>query len=78
MFKVSPEIGSKYRFVSLCAQRTRQLLEGADHRVESEVSKPAYIAMQEVLADKVPWKKADAPQPDGQEKVESIELETST
>ena len=70
MFKVDEKIGSKYRFVILCAQRTRQLLEGADPRVETACKKPAYIAMQEVLAGKVTWTVREsqlAPPPEGGE-----------
>jgi DNA-directed RNA polymerase omega subunit len=55
MFTVSEKIGSKYRFVILCAQRTRQLLEGAEPRLETAIKKPAFLAMQEVLADRVEW-----------------------
>jgi DNA-directed RNA polymerase omega subunit len=55
MFTVSEKIGSKYRFVILCAQRTRQLLEGAEPRLETSIKKPAFLAMQEVLADRVEW-----------------------
>jgi DNA-directed RNA polymerase omega subunit len=55
MFTVNEKIGSKYRFVTLCAQRTKQLLSGAQARVETACIKPAYVAMQEILADKVEW-----------------------
>ncbi|MGA9752894.1 MAG: DNA-directed RNA polymerase subunit omega [Acidobacteriota bacterium] len=56
MFIVDEKIGSKYRFVLICAQRTKQLLEGAQTRVESPFHKPAFVAMQEVLAGKIDWK----------------------
>jgi DNA-directed RNA polymerase omega subunit len=55
MFIVDEKIGSKYRFVTLCAQRTRQLLDGADPRVETSCKKPAFVAMQEVMSGKVEW-----------------------
>jgi DNA-directed RNA polymerase omega subunit len=55
MFTVNDKIGSKYRFVTLCAQRTRQLLNGAQVRVETTCLKPAHVAMKEILADKVEW-----------------------
>lgn len=70
MFKVDEKIGSKYRFVILCAQRTRQLLEGAEPRVESPFKKPAYVATQEVLQGKVTWTVKEpqlAPPPEGGE-----------
>ena len=40
MFTVNEKIGSKYRFVTLCAQRTKQLLSGAQARVETACIKP--------------------------------------
>jgi DNA-directed RNA polymerase omega subunit len=55
MFVVDDKVGSKYRFVLLCAQRTKQLLEGAQQRVETTCAKPAYVAMQELMAGKVEW-----------------------
>ena len=65
MFIVDEKIGSKYRFVVLCAQRTRQLLEGADPRVESTIRKPAFVAMQEVMSGKVDWR-VNEPEPPSQ------------
>ena len=55
MFIAPDKVRSKYRFVNICAQRTRQILDGATQRVDLNVKKPAFVAMQEVLADKVEW-----------------------
>ena len=75
MFKVSDKIGSKYRYVVLCSQRTRQLLEGATPRVETTYTKPAAIAMQEVIQEKVDWKNVETQPPLVPETSETIEVE---
>jgi DNA-directed RNA polymerase omega subunit len=75
MFMVNEKIGSKYRFVILCAQRTRQLLDGADVRVESGFKKPAYLAMQEILSDKVEWTVKEAQAPAMPESGEILQVE---
>lgn len=75
MFTVSDKIGSKYRFVILCAQRTRQILEGAQPRVETAVKKPAFLAMQEVLADKVEWTVKESLPPAMPESGEILQVE---
>jgi DNA-directed RNA polymerase omega subunit len=71
MFIVDEKIGSKYRFVVLCAQRTRQLLEGADPRVESTIRKPAYVAIQEVTSGKIEWR-VSKPQPPSQSGTDDV------
>ena len=75
MFIVSDKIGSKYRFVNLCAQRTRQILDGAQQRVELPIKKPAFVAMQEVLADKVEWTVKEAVVPEVPETGEILQVE---
>ena len=75
MFKVSEEIGSKYRFVTLCAQRAKQLLEGADPRVETTMTKPAAIATQEILANKIPWTRVETAPPQLPDTTQTIEVE---
>lgn len=75
MFKVSDAIGSKYRFVGLCAQRAKQLLEGADPRVETTATKPAAIATQELLADKIAWTCVETSAPQIPETTQTIEVE---
>ena len=56
MFNVDEKVGSKYRYIVLCNQRTKQLLQGAEPRVDTSVKKPAYIAMQEMSDGKIDWK----------------------
>jgi len=75
MFTVSDKIGSKYRFVVLCAQRTRQLLEGAEVRIESGFKKPAFLAIQEVLSDKVEWTVKETQPPALPESGEILQVE---
>jgi DNA-directed RNA polymerase subunit omega len=59
------EVDSKFRFITVAAQRAKQLQNGAKPRVEMKSRKPTRVAMQEVLANAVSWevKSADAPPP---------------
>lgn len=75
MFKVSEEVGSKYRFVTLSAQRCRQLMDGADPRVDVGVSKPAAIATHEVMAGKVAWTQVETEAPQVPDTTQTIEVE---
>lgn len=56
MFIVDEKTGSKYRYIVLCTQRTKQLLQGADPRVAGPEKNPAYLAMQEMSQGKIEWK----------------------
>lgn len=78
MFQVDEKVGSKYRFVVLCAQRSRQLMEGGQVRVETASQKPAYIAMQEVLTDKVNWTAREAEAPASNEMGEILQVEVGS
>jgi DNA-directed RNA polymerase omega subunit len=75
MFIAPEKIGSKYRFVNLCAQRTRQILDGAVQRVDLGVNKPAFVAMQEVLADKVEWTVKETVEPELPQSGEILQVE---
>ena len=44
-------VDSKFRFITVAAQRAKQLQNGAKPRVEARSRKPTRIAMQEVLAE---------------------------
>jgi DNA-directed RNA polymerase subunit omega len=59
------EVDSKFRFITVAAQRAKQLQNGAKPRVELKSRKPTRVAMQEVLANAVSWevRSADAPPP---------------
>ena len=75
MFIAPERARSKYRFVNICAQRTRQILDGAQQRVELSIKKPAYVAMQEVLADKVEWTVRETQAPELPESGEILQVE---
>ena len=49
------DVDSKFRFITVAAQRAKQLQNGAKPRVEAKSRKPTRIAMQEVLANAVSW-----------------------
>lgn len=55
------EVDSKFRFITVAAQRAKQLQNGAKPRVESRTRKPTRVAMQEVLAGAVSWEIRDQP-----------------
>ena len=49
------EVESKFQFITVAAQRAKQLQNGAKPRVEARTRKPTRVAMQEVLAGAVSW-----------------------
>jgi DNA-directed RNA polymerase subunit omega len=49
------ELDSKFRFISVAAQRAKQLQNGAKARVATKSRKATRVAMQEVLAGAVSW-----------------------
>lgn len=49
------DVDSKFRFITVAAQRAKQLQNGAKPRVELKSRKPTRVAMQEVLANAVSW-----------------------
>lgn len=78
MFQVDKKVGSKYRFVVLCAQRSHQLMDGAQVRVETTSQKPAYIAMQEIAQDKLDWSLRETEVPALNEMGEILQVETGS
>ena len=56
---VPREVDSKFRFITVAAQRAKQLQNGAKPRVDARSRKPTRIAMQEVLAEAVSWEMKD-------------------
>jgi DNA-directed RNA polymerase subunit omega len=48
MHKIPENIGSKYRFIILAAERAKQLQNNAKPKIKTRSTKPAYIAMQEL------------------------------
>ena len=55
------DVDSKFRFITVAAQRAKQLQNGAKPRVELKSRKPTRVAMQEVLANAVSWEVMDPP-----------------
>jgi DNA-directed RNA polymerase subunit omega len=49
------DVDSKFRFITVAAQRAKQIQNGAKPRVETRSRKSTRIAMQEVLAGAVSW-----------------------
>ena len=57
------DVDSKFRFITVAAQRAKQIQNGAKPRVELKSRKPTRVAMQEVLAGAVSWEvREEAPQ----------------
>jgi DNA-directed RNA polymerase subunit omega len=57
------EVDSKFRFITVAAQRAKQLQNGAKPRIEVRSRKPTRIAMHEVLAGTVSWEIRDEKAP---------------
>ena len=53
------EVDSKFRFITVAAQRAKQIQNGAKPRVDVKTRKPTRVAMQEVLANAVSWEVKD-------------------
>ena len=49
------DVDSKFRFITVAAQRAKQLQNGAKPRVDVRTRKPTRVAMQEVLHNTVSW-----------------------
>jgi DNA-directed RNA polymerase omega subunit len=63
MIHIPQNIDSKYRFITLAAQRCNQLMRGAKPRVETRSRKPTTIAQEEVLAGLVEMQDGALPLP---------------
>ena len=57
------DIDSKFRFITVAAQRAKQLQGGAKPRVETRSRKPTRIAVEETLANTVSWEIREEPLP---------------
>lgn len=49
------DVDSKFRFITVAAQRAKQIQNGAKPRVETRSRKPTRVAMEETLAGAVSW-----------------------
>jgi DNA-directed RNA polymerase subunit omega len=62
------EVDSKFRFITVAAQRAKQLQSGAKPRVDTRSRKPTRIAVEETLAGTVSWEmREDEPPAEGGE-----------
>ncbi len=48
MLKIPEDIGSKYRFIIIAAERAKQLQNNARPKVKTRSTKPAFVAMREL------------------------------
>lgn len=53
------DVDSKFRLITVAAQRAKQLQNGAKPRIEVRSRKPTRIAMHEVLAGTISWEVRD-------------------
>jgi DNA-directed RNA polymerase subunit omega len=49
------DVDSKFRFITVAAQRAKQLQGGAKPRVETRSRKPTRIAVEETIAGTISW-----------------------
>jgi DNA-directed RNA polymerase omega subunit len=62
------DVDSKFRFITVAAQRAKQLQGGAKPRVETRSRKPTRVAVEETIAGTVSWEMRDeVPEGGGQE-----------
>ncbi len=67
MKKIPENIGSKYRYIIIAAERAKQLQNNAKPKIKTKSTKPAYIAMKEVQEGLISFEivKIEHPQPSG-------------
>jgi DNA-directed RNA polymerase subunit omega len=49
------DVDSKFRFITVAAQRAKQVQNGAKPRVDAKSRKPTRVAIEEVLANAISW-----------------------
>lgn len=64
MEQLPHRIDSTFRYVLIAAKRAEQLVRGARPKIESTTTKPARIAMREVVENLVEWDYGPAPAPE--------------
>ncbi len=55
------DVDSKFRFITVAAQRAKQLQGGAKPRVDSRSRKSTRVAIEEALAGAVSWEISEEP-----------------
>jgi DNA-directed RNA polymerase subunit omega len=64
-------VDSKFRFITVAAQRAKQLQAGAKPRVETRSRKPTRIAVEETIAETISWEiREEIEEPAGEGPVE--------
>jgi DNA-directed RNA polymerase subunit omega len=53
------DVDSKFRFITVAAQRAKQLQSGAKPRVDTRSRKPTRVAVEETIAGAVSWEVSD-------------------
>ena len=56
------DVDSKFRFITVAAQRAKQIQNGAKPRVEAKSRKATRVAMEEVVAGAVSWEVKEEPE----------------
>jgi DNA-directed RNA polymerase omega subunit len=59
---LTKDVDSKFRFITVAAQRAKQLQAGAKPRVDSRSRKSTRVAIEEALAGAVSWEISEAPE----------------
>jgi DNA-directed RNA polymerase omega subunit len=67
MQKIPENIGSKYRFIIIAAERAKQLQGKARPKIKTKSTKPAYIAMREVEQGVIGFEIVPLPEPPTQQ-----------
>jgi DNA-directed RNA polymerase subunit omega len=57
------DVDSKFRFITVAAQRAKQIQNGAKPRVETRSRKATRVAMEETLAGAISWELKDEAAP---------------
>lgn len=55
-------VDSKFRFITVAAQRAKQLQAGAKPKVETRSRKPTRVAVEETLAETISWEIREEPE----------------
>ena len=58
-------VDSKFRFITVAAQRAKQLQAGAKPRVDTRSRKPTRIAVEETIAETISWEVREELEPAG-------------
>jgi DNA-directed RNA polymerase subunit K/omega len=56
-------MGNRFLLSAIAFQRAKQLQGGAAARVERGLHKPTYVAVLEVLANRISWSRTEVPAP---------------